>query len=215
MNYDGLPYRILHGITRVISSIHWNWGRKMIGGKYWVTDTEKEYIRGLLNIQPCFILIENRSFLTGYLIRLLAWLTTGKWPRYTHVLMNFDVGLGPNSDSFLLIESTNRGVHFSSFDQVFACDNVCLTTVELSQFEWAQVRMGLAKQIGKEYDDCFDLSDNSRVTCVEMCWDALKELPNRDQLFPSIVKQIIRYKQITPEDFRDGDEIIILYETKH
>ncbi len=215
MNYNGLPYRMLHGITRVISSINWDWGRKMLGGKYQVTDAEKDYIRDLLRIQPCFILIENRSFLSGYLVRMLSWLTTGKWVKYTHVLMNFDVGLGSHPDGFLLIESTNSGVHFSTFDHVFECDNVCLTTVDLTHFEWLQVRMGLAKQLGKSYDDWFDLQDNTHVTCVEMCWDALDELDNRDEVFPTFVQKIARYNQINPEDFRDSDEIILIYETKH
>jgi hypothetical protein len=187
----------------------------MFGGKYQVTDAEKDYIKALLDIQPCFILIEDRSYLSSYLIRILSLLSTNKWPRYTHVLMNFDIGLGSHPDGFLLIEATNAGVHFSSFDYVFACDNVCLTTVDITKDQWQQIRVGLAKQLGKKYDDMFDIVDNSHVSCVEMCWDAVDELDDRGIVFPSLVRQIARHKQLTPEDFLHGNEFILVYETKH
>lgn len=199
----------------MISSINWHWLREKLGGKYLVTEAEKDYIRALLRIQPCFILIEDRSYLSSYLIRILSWITTKQWPKYTHVLMNFDIGMGSHPDGFLLIEATNSGVHFSTFDYVFACDNVCLTTVDISRVDWEQVRLGLAKQLGKKYDDWFDIRDNSHVTCVEMCWDALNEIGDRSGVFPTLVARIEKFDQLTPEDFLHSNEIILVYETKH
>lgn len=215
MNYYGLPYQILHGFTRMISAINWHWCRKMLGGKYRVTEAEREYIRSLLSIQPCFILIEDRSYLSSYLIRILSWITTGHWPKYTHILMNIDAGFDSHPDGFVLIESTNSGVHLTSFDVVFACDNVCLTTVDISRAEWDKVQIGLAKQMGKNYDDWFDIHDNTHVTCVEMCWDAFRDLDNRTGIFPTLMSRIAKHNQLTPEDFLHAREIILVYETKH
>jgi hypothetical protein len=145
----------------------------------------------------------------------MSWFSTKKWPKYTHILMNLEVDLEDHPDRFLLIESTNSGVHFSTFESIMQCDNVCLTTVDITRAQWDRVRIGLAKQLGKKYDDLFDIMDNTHVTCVEMCWDAFDELDDRRIILPSLVRKIAIQRHLVPEDFLHGNEFILVYETKH
>ena len=218
MNYNGLLYWALHGVTRVLSSIQWVKLRALFNGgrKYDLTEQEKHYCAQILRSGHYLILTEHKSYLTTYLIGALCLIKTGKWPTYCHVLMNLDVG-NPDSDTgFKLMEATNAGVHYSSFEEVFGCDNICIIQPKnMDLKEWQHVMQELATQLGKQYDDFFNINDESHVSCVEMCLESLKASPTFEADFPHLNEMIKKVGNLTPQMYRECLDFNIVYETKH
>jgi hypothetical protein len=218
MNYNGLLYRALHRVTRVLSSIQWvkirSWFNK--GRRYDLTEQERHYCAQILRSGHYLILTQHKSYLTTYLIGAMCFIKTGKWPTYCHVLMNLDVGNPDDKTGFKLMEATNSGVHFSTFEEVFDCDNICIIEPKnMDLDEWQMVMKGLAKQLGKKYDDFFNMKDDSHVSCVEMCFVALRTSPNFVEDFPHLSEMIKEVGNLTPQMYRDCLDFNIIYETKH
>jgi hypothetical protein len=141
---------------------------------------------------------------------------TKKWPTYSHILMNLDVGNPSDTEGFELMEATNIGVHYSTFDEVFDCDQICiLSPKNIDAAEWAEIMTGLSTQLGKPYDDLFNINDSSHVSCVEMVLAALQALPNFDEAFPHLSSMIKQVGNLTPQMYRDCIDFEVIYETKH
>jgi hypothetical protein len=218
MNYNGLLYWALHGVTRVLSRIQWVGLRSMFNGgkRFDLTEQEKHYCAQILRSGHYLILTEHKSYLTSYLIGILSLIKTGKWPTYSHVLMNLDVGNPDDKEGFKLMEATNSGVHYSSFEEVFGCDNICIIEPRnMDANEWKLVMAELATQLGKKYDDFFDIDDESHVSCVEMCLESLKASPTFEQDFPNLSAMIKKVGNLTPQMYRDCADFRVVYETKH
>jgi hypothetical protein len=218
MKYNSFIYKALHRVTRVLSSIQWVGVRALFNGgnRFDLTEQEKHYCAQVLRSGYYLILTQHKSFLTTYLIGALSLIKTGKWPKYCHVLMNLDVGNPDDKEGFKLMEATNAGVHYSSFEEVFGCDNICIIEPKnMNAQEWVLVMKELATQLGKSYDDFFDINDESHVSCVEMCLESLKASPTFEQDFPNLSAMIKKVGNLTPQMYRDCLDFNVIYETKH
>lgn len=218
MNYDGLVYRTLRRLTDFVISIHWMKFRSLFNDAkaFDVTYDEKKDIEAFLRTNNYFILTIHKSYLSTFMIRLMTLIKTGVWPDYCHILMNLEVGNKHDREGFSLMEALHDGVQYSGYSEVFDCDNVCiLKPKNITEDEWSVIMVGLNKQLGKAYDDAFNIKDNSRVSCVEMCLDALKELPNFEENFPHLSEMIKTVGNLTPQMYRDCRDFDVVYETKH
>ena len=214
--YNTKLYEVWHQFTGFVSSISWfNFRRSIDGRGYSVTDAEQEKIKSLLQNGQYLILTQSKSHLSSWIIRLMSYIATGEFATYSHVLMNSHVGTTLNADGFKLIEATNKGVHVSDFHTVFDCDNVCIISADLTEDEWKIVMAALQKQVGKSYDDFFNLKDDSHVSCVEMCLVAFQALPDFESRFPNLISMIDKVDQLIPEMYRDCQDFKVVFESKH
>jgi hypothetical protein len=110
------------------------------------------------------------------------------------------------------MEATATGVHYSTFDEIFNCDHVCLLTPNsVSNEEWTKIIDGLLKQKGKKYDDLFDLADSTRVSCVEVVLNALKAADYEND-FKDLERLINDQGNLVPQMYRQSQDFKVTYE---
>ena len=204
--YDTVWYAIYNKIATIPSKISW---RKQ--GK--LTDVQKAQLSEHLASGYYIILTGSQSHLSSVIVSLLSWIKTGTWARYSHVLINCDNITNPaDTGSFKFVEATSTGVHYSTFEEVFNCDSVCLLTPNsVSNEEWTKIIDGLLKQKGKKYDDLFDLSDSTRVSCVEVVLNALKAADYAND-FKDLERLITEEGNLVPQMYRTSSDFKVTYE---
>lgn len=204
--YETVWYKIYNKIASLPSKISW---RKQ--GKLTVTD--KEEISKHLASGYYIILTGSTSHLSSVIVSLLSWIKTGVWATYSHVLINCDNITDANdTTSFKFMEATATGVHYSTFDEIFNCDHVCLLTPNsVSNEEWTKIIDGLLKQKGKKYDDLFDLADSTRVSCVEVVLNALKAADYEND-FKDLERLINEQGNLVPQMYRQSHDFKVTYE---
>ncbi len=218
-SYKSAWYRGWSQVTNFISGIQWtNLRSKLRGDKpgYNLTEVDHEVIKTMLAGGYYIILTKRDTHLTTYFIEAMSLVKTGRPSDYTHALMNLDLVTDPEaSDKFKLMEATSAGVHYSTFMEVFDCDSVCLLQPKnMDPKDWDGVMKGLAAQLGKQYDNLFDINDSSYVSCVEMVLDALRYSPNYKTDFPNLEAMIQKVGNLTPQMYRDCPDFEIKFEIK-
>lgn len=195
--YTTLLYSIYHTIAQIPPKVRWS-------KKYAITDDAKLLIAEKLASDYYIILVGTKSHLSSFIVSLLSWIKTGKWARYSHVLMNCDNIENPlERDGFKFVEALSAGVMYTTFDQVFECDNVCLLSPKnISKDEWTRVIDALVKQVGRPYDDLFDLVDSSRLSCVEVVLAALKSADYAED-FKNLDEAINKMGNLVPQMYRE------------
>lgn len=206
MKYTSIAYKIYHWLALIPPKIRWS-------KKCAVDAHDKDHLAAVLAKGYYIILTGNRSHLSGVLVSLLSWLKTGKWAKYSHALMNCDNIEDPaNRDGFKFVEATSAGVAYATFDSVFECDTVCLLSpAQVTNEEWTAIIDALVKQIGKPYDDLFDLSDSTRVSCVEVVLDALEKADYVDE-FKNLNDMIKKEGNLIPQMYRDCPDFSVTFE---
>lgn len=178
---------------------------------------EKEELIKLLASGYYIILTGNKYHLSSLMVKLMTFMKTWKWTRYSHVFMNCDFMDDPNQvDKFKFVEATVTGVHYSTFDEVFDCDTVCiLTPSNMPNKEWSNVIDKLLFYHGRPYDDLFQLSEESSISCVELVRNALKGGdPDYHKNF-SHLEQLIQWEgNLMPHMFRECIDFKLVYENK-
>jgi hypothetical protein len=217
--YSTWWYKKFSKFTAWFSCIQWtDLVSRIRGGKpgHNLTDDDWELLKVALASEYYIILTRRKTHLTTYTIALMTWIKTGKWPQYSHALMNLDLVSDPeNFERFKLMEATSKGVHFSRFEEVFDCDYVCLLQpLNVDNEEWTEIMRGLALQLGKPYDNLFNVYDDSHVSCVEMCLAALWSNPNHGEDFPMLREAIDKERNLTPQMFRDSPDFKVILEIK-
>lgn len=206
MKYSSLCYAVYHWFAKIPPKISWS-------KTHAITDEDKELIAEKLASGYYVILTGNKSHLSSVMVSLLSWLKTGKWARYSHALMNCDNITDPTQrGGFKFVEADVKGVVYTTFDEVFACDSVCLLSPDsIENSEWTTIIDGLLNQIGKPYDDLFDLSDSTRVSCVEVVLDAL-EAAHNDKELRALKSMIATEGNLIPQMYRDCVDFKVVYE---
>ena len=205
-NYSTLLYRAYHWLAQIPPKVTWS-------SKHLVTDGDKELLAEKLASGYYVILVGNRSHLSSIIVSFLSWIKTGKWAKYNHVLMNCDNIEDPaQRGGFKFVEADVKGVVYTTFDQVFECDYVCLLTpCGIENSEWTSIIDGLIKQIGTPYDDLFDLADSTHVSCVEVVLNALEASGNDKELL-SLKLMIAAEGNLIPQMYRDCADFKVEYE---
>lgn len=195
-----LFYELYHIVVKFIPRVNWGGGT--------LSATEKVKIAEKLSKNYYIILVADGNRLSSLLISLITLVSTGKWGKYTHALMNCDyMDSVEDIDKFKFVEATASGVHYSSFNDVFDnATSVCLLR-PANVVDWMTVIDDLVKNVGKPYDDLFDLVDDSKLSCVEVVLDAFD-----DDEFPRLKQDIKSKNNLTPQMFRETPDLVIEYE---
>lgn len=205
-------------LTKFLASIQWRGLYALFNNGIYYDLKEKNHddIKDLLAGSYYIILTYRKTHLTSWLIGVLCFLKTFKWPNYVHALMNCDgAEKSKQWKNFKFVEATNVGVHYSTFMEVFDCDRVCLLKPKnISIDDWGDIMEGLLKQHGKKYDDLFDLMDSEKVSCVELCRLALQNSKNYNEDFKNFEQLIHKIGNLTPQMFRDCEDFEVVYEYK-
>ncbi len=204
--YSTPLYKVYHWLASIPPKIHWS-------NKHKITDEDKHHIAQVLASGYYIILTGHSSYLSSVMISFLSWVKTGKWSRYSHALMNCDNIENPDDrHKFKFVEATSIGVAYATFEQVFACDKVCLLSpFNISNSEWTKIIDRLLSQIGQPYDDLFDLADSTRKSCVEVVLDALKAADYHSE-FQRLDSMILSEGNLVPQMYRDCSDFYVTFE---
>ena len=130
--------------------------------------------------------------------------------------MNVDNGNIRDDNDFMLMEATAEGVHFSSFMEVFDCDSVVLLRPKgYTDQDWQETLDALLDEQGLLYDNLFDIADDTRVSCVEMCRQALMQDENYATDFANLEALIKKHgNNLTPQMLYDCGDFEIAFEIR-
>ncbi len=163
------------------------------------------------------ILTGNKYHLSSIFVKIMTFFKRGKWSPYSHALMNCDFIDDPTDwKEFKFMEATVAGVHYSTFEEVFDCTSVCiLTPKNIDNEEWTKIIDSLIKQNGRPYDDLFQLSDNTHISCVELVRNALMANNTYEQEFQHFEHMITEEGNLVPHMFRECSDFQVIYENRN
>lgn len=218
IRYDSWYYRVVTAVANWFASIKWEGLHALFnGGVYWsLKEVDHDKIRELLKPNYYIILTRRKCHMTTYLIGIASWVVSGEGVHYTHALMNVDDGNIRDDNDFKLMEATATGVHFSTFMKVFDCDSVVLLRPKgYTDADWQEALDGLLEQHGKKYDNLFDIADDTRVSCVEMCRQALMQEDQYETKFANLEALIVKHgSNLTPQMLYDCGDFEIAFEVR-
>lgn len=196
-------YRFYHWLATIPPKISWSKTRG-------ISDADRDILAKKLASGYYIILTGSSSHLSSVLVSFLSWIKTGKWAKYSHVLMNCDnIEDAADRGAFKFVEATAKGVAYATFDEVFACDRVCLLTPKnVSNEEWTKIIDALLTELGRPYDDLFDLADSSHLSCVEVVLNALQAANYTDD-FKNLSTLIQQEGNLVPQMYRDCSDFIV------
>lgn len=205
-NYGTLLYRIYHWLATIPPKIKW-------GKETKITDEQRDEIAKTLASGYYIILTGSSHHLSSVIVSFLTWVKTGKWGRYSHVLMNCDnIESADQRDDFKFVEATAKGVDYATFDEVFDCDCVCLLTpANITNEKWTAIIDALVNEVGLPYDDLFNLADSSHLSCVEVVLDALATA-DLSTNFSNLSAMIKQKGNLVPEMYRDCSDFTVTLE---
>ena len=185
------------------------------GKPYSLTKEDHSVIYNMLKKDNYVILIWRKSHLTSYLISLGHFLLTGKFAKYSHACINIE-GNVDDVTKVDIVEAIGKGVVRSEFFDVFNCGAVCLLKPRLFRdLDWQKAIAELHKHIDlqTQYDTVFNVKDDSKVSCIELVVDSLKESQEFNK-FNHLNWMMKNYKNITPQMLRDCNDFEIVYEIR-
>ncbi len=204
-------------MAEFFASIQWPRAQSMVNGGlyYYLKEHDHDIIRSLLKENYLIVLTRRKSHLTTYIIFVLNYLYTRKKPYYTHAFMNVEGDITNNMD-YKIIEATASGVHYSTFMQVFDCDSVVLLKPKgVPLTEWTAVLDNVKAQLGLPYDNIFDITTKTSVTCAEMVYQGLLSLPDYQKRFPKLLSLLEAEKHnLAPQNFYECGDFDIVYECR-
>ncbi len=201
---------------RVFSKIHWQRTAAVLnrGLYYRAHESDHDFLRRVMKTDYFIILTRRKSHLSTHLVSLASWLLGKGWSHYSHALMNVEGDIDNNID-YRFVEATAKGVHWSSFGQVFDCDSICLLKpVGYSLEGWTNALDAVKDSIGRKYDNLFDITNNERLSCVELVLMAIQRLPDYEKLFPHLVELLKDTSQLTPQMLYDCPDLERIYEAR-
>lgn len=210
MNYQGPLYRLYHYLASIPPKISFKKTKNVM------SEEDRAALAKLLANGYYIILTGNKYHLSSIFVRIMTLLKTGHWSPYSHALMNCDFIDDPNDwKEFKFMEATATGVHYSTSEEVFDCSSVCvLTPKNIDNQEWTRIIDALIKQNGKPYDDLFQLSDSTHISCVELVRNALMANDTYNEEFKHFEHMIRQEGNLVPHMFRECSDFEVVYEDK-
>jgi len=119
-------------------------------------------------------------------------------------------------DDFMLIEAIGSGVTETPFKDVFNVNGVVLLKPKnLTINKWTAILDRAKTELGKPYDNLFDLKNDKALSCVELVRVALQADPDYATNFAEFERMIKKEKNLTPQMFYDCSDFEIVYEVRH
>lgn len=200
-------------IMTFFAHVRWEWLIRIYKNPSYISLSDKEEIKKLIQEENYIFLTFDPYSFSGMFVIFGTLVKTGRIPEYTHALINLD--LDPE-DEYEFVEATSLGVNPSSFEYALGkAKKVCI--LRFKNYQTNVIKLGVEhvrKNIGKGYDFGFNLSDSSKMTCVELVWDLIKTFPDYEEKC-KFLKFLIEYEgQLTPQMFRDCPDLEVVLEIK-
>lgn len=209
--------KVWQATMNVVSKIWWPRTQAVInGGVYYrLTESDHDALREMLKSNYFVIATRKCAHLSSWLIPIGDLFLTGRWSHYTHVLINTEGDIDGHIGFKLLEANNSTDVAYTTFMKAFDCDSVALMVPKgVTPTEWTAV-IDLAKsKVGTPYDTLFDLASAERMSCVEVIYWGLKQLPNFEQRFPKLIELINKGSNLTPQMFYDSGEFEVVVEIR-
>lgn len=189
---------------KLMAKVHWKQRRRF-------SDANMQKLREALAKDYFIIATRKDNQLSTFFICLGHFFLTGRWGYYSHVLMNLEDEVKNEAD-FRLIEATGEGVHFSTFEEVFApsYSAALIKPKGLTLEEWTACLDSTKNYLGRPYDNLFDLKNDMEINCVELVRIALQSLPDYATRFKAFEKLIKKEKKLTPQMFADCSDFEVV-----
>lgn len=199
--------KVFDRVVNFIGSVSWK-------PKNLLSEEEKSQIRELLKSDYYIILTRNNNNLSTYAIALSNLVLTGKWGYWAHVLMNLEDEVNSDSD-FRLIQATRAGVHYASFDEVFATNSVALLSpANMTITSWTAILDKAKTELGKPYDTLYDLANDNALSCVELVRTSLQVDPNYATNFSKFENLISKSRNLAPQMFYNCADFVPKHEVR-
>lgn len=194
--------------VELLATVHWK-------QKHRLSDDNRKSLSDMLTKDYYIIATRRDNQLTTFFINLGHFCLTGNWGYYSHVLMNLEDEVKDPSD-FRLIEATGKGIHFSSFDEVFdGTYAVALVKPKhITLEEWTAALDNSTTYLGRPYDNLFDLKSDLEINCVELIRLALVNVPEYKTKFAEFEKMIEKKKKLTPDMFAECPDFEVVFRIK-
>lgn len=199
-----------------------------IKGKHYALNKEDwSLLFNLLRQEHFIILTRRKSHVSTYFIDFGHWLLTcrewiqkkfdkkyaPKMGYWTHACMNLEGDI-KNVFQIEIAEAIGRGSVKSSFFDVFDCDSVCLLQpVCFNVEDWQSALDEIKRNLGRPYDNFFNIVDDSKMSCVELVYDAIKAAKKENEM-KDFVGQVNEYKNLTADFFYNSKDFKILFEVR-
>lgn len=195
-------------IVKSIGKIHWKLRDP-------ITQAEQDQIRLMLTKSYYIILTRRRNHLSTFFINLATFVLTFKWGYWSHSLMNLEDRV-KSDDDFRLVEAIGKGVTYSEFKDVFNVHAVALLRPKgLTTRDWVKIMEKANSELGKPYDNLFDLKNDNALSCVELVRTALMNVDNYETRFANFERMIKKHKNLDPQTFYECEDFEIVYEVHH
>jgi hypothetical protein len=180
-----------------------------------ITEDDKAKVMSLLVDDYYIILTRHANHLSTYMIGLSDLCLRGKMGFYGHALMNLEDTVDTVSD-FRLLQATGVGTGWGTFEEVFGdADAVCLLKPKLMSIdEWTATLDTVKEDLGKPYDTLFDLTQDKKLSCVELVRDVLQASPNYATDCAQFEAMCQGLHALTPQMFRDCLDFEVVLEIK-
>lgn len=206
---------ITEAVVKFIGKIHWPTKRRL-------PQHELDYIREQLKENYLVICTYRSNHLSSFFINLGDFLLNGKWGKWSHVLINLEDEVKTDADFRLMpatrdmVEAVGTGSRVPTFEEVFSeIQGVAfLKPKSMTLDEWRTVLDAAKGQLGKPYDNLFNIADDSRVSCVELVRNILKGQPNYEQDFAHFEAMIRKKGNLTPAMFYRCPDFEVIYERR-
>ena len=180
-----------------------------------LTDEEKAKVNAMLVPNYYIILTRNNNHLSSYIIGLGDLIYTHKFGYWGHALMNMENKVVNDTD-FRFVQAVGTGVQYATFNQVTGVNSIALLKPKSMSIEaWTAVLDKAYTDVGKPYDTLFDMSQDQKLSCVELVRNALMAEPNYTTDFANFEATVQKYKRITPQMFYDCPDFEVVYEVRH
>jgi len=205
---DSWTYKyFLKYVMNFFSEVNWDFlYRKKKLADPLLTAEEIVALKKVLDQDYYIICSVHYTHLSYWLISIAQKIKRGTWAKWGHVFMNYDYD---KTDKPMFCEATGRiGVRVIGFEELMAGDGFVLLkpkNLDLDKFT-SVIDAGLKKNIGKPYDDLFDMQNQTRLSCVELVLVVLEQIPGYKDFFKKFFTMQKTIKTITPDSYPDcGD----------
>lgn len=191
-----------------IGTVHWK-------PKHLLTVTEQQDIAAKLMDDYYIILTRRKNHLSTYATFVTSFFYTGKFSYWSHAMMNLEDRVNGVED-FRIVEAIGDGVQYTPFEQALDVNSIVLLKPKnLTLSDWTAILDKAKSEVGKPYDNLFDLTNDKALSCVELVRTALKAEPDYDKNFAHFEAMIAKaHNELTPQMFYDCEDFEVVYEIK-
>lgn len=194
-----------------------------------MSKVDQDRIWALLSQNHYLILTWRSNHLSSYaiaaahfLLGVWRWIRMGgrapapKFARYGHAAFNVERTDRPDvSEDFELVEAIGKGVIISPFDKVFNCKRAVLLEPTIPPHSWQSLADRGLDRLGAEYDFNFDLTQDKKLSCIELVHFMLKGDVDFDIKYEDLSHEIHMFQnRLDPQMYRDSKCFRVVYETK-